>query len=178
MNTKAGMVRRFSRCTPMLRPIRKVMSTIQRLAWGSSACSYHLHMAQKTRAVKKEDMAYTSPSTALNQKVSEKQYASAPTAPEAKIAIACPGPTGDPTTTLLAKNTMVKYSRKMVRALRMAFMAFTATAACCASTGMVKKRAKSWNTGFPGGWPTSSLYDDAMNSPQSQKDAVGSMVER
>ena len=73
---------------------------------------------------------------------------------------------------------MVKYSRKMVRALRMAFMAFTATAACCASTGMVKKRAKSWNTGFPGGWPTSSLYDDAMNSPQSQKDAVGSMVER
>ena len=180
MNTKAGMVRRFSRCTPILRPIRKVMSTIQRLAWGSSACSYHLHMAQKTRAVKKEDMAYTSPSTALNQKVSEKQYAKAPTAPEAKIAIACPvvSPFVSAFATLLAKNTMVKYSRKMVRALSTAFMAFTATAACCASTGMVKKRAKSWNTGFPGGCPTSSLYDEAMNSPQSQKDAVGSMVDR
>jgi hypothetical protein len=36
----------------------------------------------------------------------------------------------------------------------------------------------SWNTGFPGGCPTSSLYDDAMNSPQSQKLAVGSIVER
>ena len=36
----------------------------------------------------------------------------------------------------------------------------------------------SWNIGFPGGCPTSSLYDDAINSPQSQKDAVGSIVER
>ena len=42
----------------------------------------------------------------------------------------------------------------------------------------VKMRAISWKVGFPGGWPTSSLYDDAMNSPQSQKDAVGSMVLR
>ena len=46
---------------------------------------------------------------------------------------------------------MVKYNRKMVRALRMAFMALTATAACSGFTGMVKKRATSWNTGFPGG---------------------------
>ena len=158
-------------------------------------------MAQKTKAVKKEDMAYTSPSTALNQKVSEKQYAKAPTAPEAKIAIAratlrssflrglspllspaasgrAVRPSHGTPIKRLAKNTMVKYSRKMVRALSTAFMAFTATAACCASTGMVKKRAKSWNTGFPGGCPTSSLYDEAMNSPQSQKDAVGSMVDR
>ena len=73
---------------------------------------------------------------------------------------------------------MVKYRKKMVRALRMAFMALTATAACAASKGMVKKRAMSWNTGFPGGCPTSSLYDDAINSPQSQNDAVGSIVER
>ena len=73
---------------------------------------------------------------------------------------------------------MVRYRKKMVRPLRMAFMAFTATAAWAASKGMVKKRASNWNTGFPGGWPTSSLYDDAINSPQSQKDAVGSMVAR
>ena len=72
MNTKAGIVRRFSRWMPMERPIRKAISTIQRFAWGSSAPSYHLHMAQKTRAVTREDIAYTSPSTAENQKVSEK----------------------------------------------------------------------------------------------------------
>ncbi len=39
-------------------------------------------------------------------------------------------------------------------------------------------RAISWKVGFPGGCPTSSLYEDAMNSPQSQNDAVGSMVLR
>ena len=57
----------------MDRPIRKDISTIQRLAYGSSATSYQRVIAQKTRAVKSEDMAYTSPSTAENQKVSEKQ---------------------------------------------------------------------------------------------------------
>ena len=55
------------------------------------------------------------------------------------------------------KKTMVRYRRKTVRALRMAFMAFTATAACWGATGMEKKRAKSWKTGFPGGCPTSRL---------------------
>jgi hypothetical protein len=51
-------------------------------------------------------------------------------------------------------------------------------AAWAPSENIVKKRANSWNTGFPGGCPTSSLYDDAINSPQSQKDADGSIVER
>ena len=66
----------------------------------------------------------------------------------------------------------------MVSAEQIAFIAFTATAACILSPNMVKKRANSWNTGFPGGCPTSSLYEEAMNSPQSQKEAVGSMVNR
>ena len=42
----------------------------------------------------------------------------------------------------------------------------------------VKKRAITIKTGFPGGWPTSSLYAEAINSPQSQRLAVGSMVRR
>lgn len=66
----------------------------------------------------------------------------------------------------------------MVRAEHSALMAFTSTAACILSPKRVKMRANSWKVGFPGGCPTSSLYDDAMNSPQSQKDAVGSMVLR
>ena len=39
----------------------------------------------------------------------------------------------------------------------MPFIAFTATAAFSGGNGRVKMRANSWNTGFPGGWPTSSL---------------------
>ena len=73
MNTKAGMVRRFRRWTPMDKPIRKAIRTIHLPEWGSSAVSYHRHIAQNTSAVNRELMAYTSPSTALNQKVSEKQ---------------------------------------------------------------------------------------------------------
>ena len=66
----------------------------------------------------------------------------------------------------------------MVSAEQSALMAFTSTAACILSPKRVKMRAINWKVGFPGGCPTSSLYEDAMNSPQSQKDAVGSMVLR
>ena len=73
----------------MLRPIRKAISTIQRRACGSSARSYQTVISQNTTAVKSDDIAYTSPSTAENQKVSEKAYTRAPTRPEPKIATAC-----------------------------------------------------------------------------------------
>ena len=66
----------------------------------------------------------------------------------------------------------------MVRAEHMALIAFTRTAACILSPNRVKNRAINWKTGFPGGCPTSSLYEDAMNSPQSQNDADGSIVRR
>ena len=46
------------------------MSTIHRRLPGSSARVSHLRMAQKTSAVNRELRAYTSPSTALNQKLS------------------------------------------------------------------------------------------------------------
>jgi hypothetical protein len=44
------------------------------------------------------------------------------------------------------------------------------------ATNAEKTRAMSMNKGAPGGCPTSSLYADAMNSPQSQKGMVGSRV--
>ena len=157
------------------------MSTIHLLAYGWSACSYHLVIAQKTMAVKSDDIAYTSPSTAENQNVSLNVYARAPTAPDPKMAIALATlyvPSSEGLTSLFAKKTMVRYRKNIVKAEQIAFIAFTATAACMLSVNIVKKRAKSWNTGFPGGWPTSSLYDEAMNSPQSQKEAVGSIVRR
>ena len=44
--------------------------------------------------------------------------------------------------------------------------------------GIIRKRANNMKNGAPGGWPTSSLYAEAMNSPQSQKLAVGSTVKK
>ena len=41
--------------------------------FSSVTADSHFTMAQKTMAVKKDDKAYTSPSTALYQKESEKQ---------------------------------------------------------------------------------------------------------
>jgi hypothetical protein len=46
---------------------------------------------------------------------------------------------------------MVRYRKKIVRAEQMALIALTRTAACILSPNIVKKRAISWNTGFPGG---------------------------
>ena len=62
-----------------------------------------------------------------------------------------------PDTTLFAKNTIVKYRKNIVKAEHNALMAFTATAACALSANIVKNLAINWNTGFPGGWPTSNL---------------------
>ena len=53
-------------------PIMKKMRMIHLSAPGSSALCSHFSIIQNTSAVKKEESAYTSPSTALNQKESEK----------------------------------------------------------------------------------------------------------
>ena len=51
------------------------------------------------------------------------------------------------------------------------------TATFSGATKNEKSLPKSINNGAPGGWPTSNLYDVAINSPQSQKLDVGSIVE-
>ena len=57
------------------------MKMIQRSEPFSSATISHLRIAQNTMAVKNDDEAYTSPSTAENQNESENVYAKAPTIP-------------------------------------------------------------------------------------------------
>ena len=56
----------------MLSPMRNAMRIIHRVLFGSSETCSHFRMAQKVTAVKNDDMAYTSPSTALNQNDSVK----------------------------------------------------------------------------------------------------------
>lgn len=73
---------------------------------------------------------------------------------------------------------MVQNKNKIVNELLRAEREFANTAAVAGVAKIIKNRARSMKKGAPGGWPTSSLYAEAMNSPQSQKLAVGSMVDR
>jgi len=68
-------------------PIRKAIRIIHLSEASSREDSSHFNIAQNTTAVKSEEVAYTSPSTAENQKVSEKVQASAPEKPEERIII-------------------------------------------------------------------------------------------
>ncbi len=57
MNTSAGIISKLRRCTPMLNPIRKAMSTTHLREFGRSARSYHIVMSQNTAAVNRDDIA-------------------------------------------------------------------------------------------------------------------------
>ena len=65
---------------------------------------------------------------------------------------------------------------RIVNPLASADMEFISTAAFSAPPNSVKNLPKSMKIGAPGGCPISSLNDVVMNSPQSQKLVVGSMV--
>src|ERR1043166_2277438 len=81
MSTIAGIQSKQSRCTPIDKPIMKKIKMSHLSAPGSSATRSHFSADQKTIAVKKELIAYTSPSTALYQNESVNVPASAPTTP-------------------------------------------------------------------------------------------------
>jgi hypothetical protein len=127
--------------------------------------------------VKSDEDAYTSPSTAENQKVSEKVYANAPTAPAPNRAMPFQVVSG--CTSFFANAVIVQKRKRIVNALASAERAFTHIATCDVSDA---KRLKKWpismKNGAPGGCPTSSFQALEMNSPQSQNEAVGSIVRR
>src|SRR5690606_28835619 len=97
------------------------MNISQRSAPGASACASHFRIAQNTTAVQREDMAYTSVSTAENQNVSEKVYANAPTNPAPMIwnywAVVI---SGSLASIFFANAVMVQNKKVMVRALESA----------------------------------------------------------
>ena len=131
-------------------------------------------------AVKKDEEAYTSPSTAENQNESEKVYAKAPTKPlPMMVNIFDWFSSPDFFATLSASAVMVQKRKRMVKALIIADILFTICAMCALSEANNEKNLPiKLKSGAPGGWPTSNLYAVEIYSPQSQKLAVGSMVER
>ena len=74
---------------------------------------------------------------------------------------------------------MVQKRKRIVNALASAERALTHIATCAVSEAKrLKKCPISIKNGAPGGCPTSSFQALEMNSPQSQNEAVGSIVRR
>jgi hypothetical protein len=74
---------------------------------------------------------------------------------------------------------MVQKRNKMQNALAKQFIPLTMWGTYSADGAKIAAmRANNINRGAPGGWPTSNLYDVAINSEQSQRLATGSIVSR
>ena len=159
-------------------PIKYAIKINQRVLCFSWATPSHLTMAQNTKAVKRDDMAYTSPSTAENQNESEKVKARAPTSP-LPITAYKPAFVNSPErrANFLAKAVIVQKRKRMVKELQSDDMTFTIIAEFSGEEKIVKKRVIMRKSGAPGGWGTCNLYAVAINSPQSQKLVVGSILD-
>ena len=73
---------------------------------------------------------------------------------------------------------MLQNRNRIVNELLNAESIFAASAAVSGEAKIMNDLANNMKRGAPGGCPTSSLYADAINSPQSQKLDVGSTVSR
>ena len=137
------------------------MKRIHRLASASSSTNSHLNAAQTTMAVKKDDIAYTSASTAENQKLSEKVYTKAPINPDNK-SIMLSGLVNE--SKVLFKifrpmRTIVQCKNKIVRALDTTDIIFTQKATRLTSPRANKENMRPINKkrGAPGGCGTCNL---------------------
>ena len=80
---------------------------------------------------------------------------------------------------LRPKAVMVQKRNRIVNAEANAERAFTHIATWAVSLAKSEKKCpRSIKNGAPGGCPTSNLCALTINSPQSQKEAVGSIVKR
>ena len=137
------------------------MKRIQRLASASSSTSSHLNAAQTTIAVKKEDIAYTSASTAENQKLSEKVYTKAPINPDNNRMILSDLVNESKVLFKILRpiRTMVQCKNKMVKALDTTDIIFTQKATRLTSPRANKENMRPINkkSGAPGGCGTCNL---------------------
>ena len=81
MRATKNMANKLSKWTPIARPNMYAIRTNQRSLYGLSWYSDHFNASQTTIAVNNIDIAYTSASTALNQKVSVTAKVKLPTNP-------------------------------------------------------------------------------------------------
>ena len=133
-------------------------------------------MHQKVMAVKNDDIAYTSPSTAENQKESEKVYVRDPITPAAKIAIILKGSSSLSDLLLyifLPKAVIVQKRNKIENDEHKAESTLTAAAICSVAPVKVSETKANilaiiLHKGAPGGCPTCNLADVEIYSAASQ----------
>src|SRR5690606_32830417 len=124
-------------------------------------------------------MAYTSVSTALNQKLSEKTRVREPTKPEANTARALELDSGlFSGRSFRERLVMAQKVNNTAKALETMETALTMSATLEGSpkANMEKKAPIICSKGAPGGCPTCNLAEVEMYSPASQKLPVGSTV--
>ena len=118
-------------------------------------------MAQNTKAVKKEDIAYTSASTAENQIESENVHTSPPTNPAPITAMVCPMFKTSPALTniFLAKCVIDQNRKSTVKAADNTLNMLTQKATCSTLSPAKRENIRPINkkNGAPGGCGTSSL---------------------
>src|SRR6478609_10172096 len=97
-------------------------------AWASSSIESHFKMHHTTTAVEKDDMAYTSASTAENQNESENAYVSEPTMPDANSSHFFSSDSNNCETpiSLRPNNTIDQKRNRTVKALANALIMFNA----------------------------------------------------
>ncbi len=155
----AGNVSKLSRCTPIDKPAEYTANNTQRSDCGVSGRWYHFTMAHSVSAVKKVDMAYTSPSTAENQMEVEKAVAKPAAKPAATSAMFWPrlvSASRLPVRENLPKIMAVQATSMAAAALHRAESRLIETAISAGSSEIisatqVNMRPMSRNTGAPGG---------------------------
>ena len=138
-------------------------------------------MHQKMTAMNNDEKAYTSASTAENQKESETAYAVAPTKPAPRIEILVELDVTQVVANIFRQNHVIVQNKNMiVRALSIAEAELINRVIWPGFDPASKEaiRPINRNNGFPGAWQTSSFEAQDKNSPQSQKLTEGSKVER
>ena len=148
---------------------------------GSSASSSHFSIAQKTNPSISEDRAYSSASTAENQKLSVKVYAREPIIPLPIITGICfASRTLFLVMTLRTRCVMVQKRNIIAKALvtAEALLSISGTLVLSPPANKAAILLIIRNNGAPGGCPTCSLNEARICSPQSQKLIVGSTVIR
>ena len=83
----AGITNNERICTPNDKPTTKLIRINHLFPLAVCSSLSHFNPNQNNNAIKNDDIAYTSPSTALNQKLSENVYAKEPTILLPKIAM-------------------------------------------------------------------------------------------
>src|SRR5690606_20633287 len=136
------MVKRAIKCTPNESPINNEIPSNHRFPFGLSISASQRSPIQNRIAMNKDDIAYTSASTALYQNVSENVKAKLATKEAPKIAFRCVSFNSEnPETTLLKSSVSDQNINKIMKARDTTETILTSRAILVTSVANIEKTA-------------------------------------